>query len=72
MIPYARYEFYWEDAGGNYYNVVDSGSRVYSDRSTISEKSVQELGLPVVQSAEDEEAMIRASNLSFLALRGLL
>lgn len=70
MIPYARFAFNWEDAGDLYYNVVDTENTVYKDGSTISGKTVRMLGLPIVASAEDEEAMIGRSNLAYAELHG--
>lgn len=70
MIPFARFAFIWDDAGGKYYNVVDGESRVYANGSTLSEKTVKSLGLPVVENAEDEENLIRQVNAAYLHLRG--
>ena len=68
MIPYARFVFNWEEAGGKFFNVVDRRSSVYVQGSSISEQTVAGLGLPTIESAEDEEALIRLTNAAFLAL----
>lgn len=69
MIPHARFVFNWEAAGGKFFNVVDPMSSVYADGSSINQKTVAGLGLPTVEGAEDEEALIRLTNAAFLGLR---
>lgn len=69
MFPFARFVFNWEEAGDKYYNVIDHDSVVYKHESTISGKTVKLLGLPIVASAEDEEAMLRTSNAAYLQMR---
>lgn len=71
MIPHAKHGFDWEDLGERYYNVVDGNSSVYANGSTISTKTVKALGLPIVETAEDEEAHIRLVNAAFLGIRDL-
>ena len=63
MIPHAKYAFDWDEAGGRFFNVCDAAGSVYTNGSSINEKTVDKLGLPKVESAEDEEAMIRQMNL---------
>ena len=71
MIPHVKHGFNWEDLGDRYYNVVDYDSNVYANGSTISSKTVKTLGLPIVETAEDEEAHIRLINAAFLGIRDL-
>lgn len=69
MIPHAKHAFNWTEAGGEFFNVVDAGGVVYADGSTISKKTVDHLGLPIVRTAEDEEELIRTINLAFMGMR---
>lgn len=69
MTPFARFAFYWEDAGQNYFNVSDNTSSVYCNKSTISQNTVEKLGLPIVKTEEDEAAIIDQDNRAFWALR---
>lgn len=71
MIPHARFVFDWVDAGDLYYNVIDPDSTVYKHESTISGKTVKMLGLPVVASAEDEEALVRQANAAYAQMHGI-
>ena len=71
MIPHVKHGFDWEDLGDRYYNVMDNDSNVYADGSTISRKTVAALGLPIVETADDEEAHIRLINAAFLGIRDL-
>ena len=68
MTPFARFAFYWADAGQDFYNVSDSTSSVYCHKSTISINTVEKLGLPVVKTVEDEAAIIDQDNRAFWAL----
>lgn len=70
MIPHARFVFV-QPGVGQMFNVIDPDSSVYQHESSLSLKTVTLLGLPVVETAEDEEALIRQANAAFIELRGV-
>jgi len=70
MIPHAKLVFSWEAAGGRFYNVFDVRNSVYEHGSTISERTVKMLGLPVVETAEHEEDLVHMMNALYMKLKG--
>jgi hypothetical protein len=71
MLPYALFRFDWPEAGGKMFEAVDQDNRVYKEGSTISETTVDKLGLKKIKGDEDAQELIHMSNAAYLGLQML-
>lgn len=69
MIPFARLVFYWTEAKERYFQVIDPEKDIYEHGSTVSESTVNNLGLFKVCNAEDEERLLDVTNQAIFQLR---
>jgi len=70
MTPYAIFQYYWAEAGDDYFNVCYPGH--WLDGSTVSRKTCQLNGIKMIESDADAQEMIKGDNMAFATLRGLL